>query len=228
MVAGVIFTVAISVGLPLTALLYAFYKKRYIPFGLGILAFVVSQVLLRIPLMEYIGQNSAAYSMFSVTQPVLFSIIIGLSAGVFEELARFVAIKFLMKQRDWQSGFLFGAGHGGIEAVLFVGISAISLLFSPSIIASSELYFVGGIERLFAMLLHIGLSIIVLQGVVQKRFFYVILAILIHGMVDAFIGIFPLFLPGNYALIAIEAALVIIALVVFIYSLRIKRKGVLQ
>lgn len=228
MVAGVIFTVVISIGLPFIALLYAIYKKRYIPFGLGILAFVVSQVLLRIPLMEYIGQNSAAYSMFRITQPVLFSIMIGLSAGIFEELARFFAIRFLMKQRDWQSGFLFGAGHGGIEAVLFVGISAISLIFSPTIIASSELYFVGGIERLFAMLLHIGLSIIVLQGVVQKRFFYVILAILIHGMVNSFIGIFPLFLPGNYALIAIEAALVIIALVVFIYSLRIKRKGVLQ
>lgn len=226
--ASVIFTVVISIGLPFIALLYAIYKKRYIPFGLGILAFVVSQVLLRIPLMQYMGQNSASYSLFSITQPVLFAIIIGLSAGVFEELARFVAMKFLMQQRDWQSGFLFGAGHGGIEAVLFVGISAISLLFSPSIIASSELYLVGGIERLFAMLLHIGLSIIVLQGVVQKRFLYVVIAILIHGLVDALVGIFPIYIPADYALIAIEGALALIALAVFIYSLRIKRRGVLE
>lgn len=225
---GIICTVVISIGIPFIALLYAFYKKRYIPFGLGILAFVVSQVLLRIPLMQYIGQNSAAYSMFSVTRPVLFYILIGLSAGVFEELARFVAMRFLMKQRDWQSGFLFGAGHGGIEAVLFVGISAISLLFSPSIIVSSEPYFVGGIERLFAMLLHIGLSIIVLQGIVKRRFIYIMLAILIHGMVDALVGILPLYLSGNDALIAIEVTLAITALAVFIYSLRIKRKGVLQ
>src|SRR5690625_1947925 len=226
--AGVIFAIVVGVGLPFIALLYAFYKKRYIPFGLGILAFVVSQVLLRIPLMEYLGQNSAAYSMFSVTQPVLFSIVVGLSAGVFEVLARFVAMMFLIKQRDWQSGFLFGAGHGGIEAVLFVGISAISLLFSPSIIASSELYLVGGIERLFAMLLHIGLSIIVLQGVVQKRFFYVVIAILIHGLVDALVGIFPIYIPADYALIAIEGALALIALAVFIYSLRLKRRDVLE
>jgi len=227
-VAGVIFTVVISIGLPFIALLYAFYKKRYIPFGLGVLAFVVSQVLLRIPLMQYMGQNSAAYSMFSVTQPVLFSIVVGLSAGVFEELARFVAMRFLMKQRDWQSGFLFGAGHGGIEAVLFVGISSVSLLLSPSLITSGELYFVGGLERFFAMLLHIGLSIIVLQGVVQKRFFYVVLAILIHGLVDALVGIFPIYIPADYALIAIEGALALIALAVFIYSLRLKRKGVLE
>src|SRR5690625_7031839 len=111
--------------------------------------------------------------MFSAMQPVLFAVVIGLSAGVFEEMARFILMRFLMKQRDWQSGFLFGAGHGGIEAVLFVGISAVSLLLSPSLITSGELYFNGGLERLFAMLLHIGLSIIVLQGVVQKRFFYV-------------------------------------------------------
>ena len=226
--AGVIFAIVVSVGLPFIALLYAFYKKRYIPFGLGILAFVVSQVLLRIPLMQYIGQNSASYSMFSVTQPVLFSIVIGLSAGVFEELARFVAMRFLMKQRDWQSGFLFGAGHGGIEAVLFVGISAVSLLLSPSLITSGELYFVGGLERFFAMLLHIGLSIIVLQGVMQKRFLYVILAILIHGLVDALVGIFPIYIPADYVLIAIEGALALIALAVFIYSLRLKRRGVLE
>lgn len=133
-----------------------------------------------------------------------------------------------MKQRDWQSGFLFGAGHGGIEAVLFVGISSVSLLLSPSLITSGELYFVGGLERFFAMLLHIGLSIIVLQGVVQKRFFYVVLAILIHGLVDALVGIFPIYIPADYALIAIEGALALIALAVFIYSLRLKRKGVLE
>src|SRR5690625_7645042 len=110
--AGVIFAIVVGVGLPFIALLYAFYKKRYIPFGLGILAFVVSQVLLRIPLMQYIGQNSASYSMFSVTQPVLFSIVIGLSAGVFEGLARFISMRFLIIQRDLELGFVFGAGHG--------------------------------------------------------------------------------------------------------------------
>ena len=228
MVAGVIFTVMISIGLPFIALLYAFYKKKYIPFGLGILAFVVSQILLRIPLMQYIGQNSAAYSMFSVTQPVLFAVVIGLSAGIFEGLARYIAMRFLMKQRDWQSGFLFGAGHGGIEAVLFVGISSVSLLFSSSMIISGDLYFVGGIERLFAMLLHIGLSIMILQGIVKKRFIYVILAILIHWFIDSLVGILPLYLSGNNALIAIEVTLAITALAVFIYSLWIRRKGVLE
>lgn len=225
--AGLIFTVIISVGIPFIALLYACYKKRYIPFGLGIIAFVVSQILLRIPLMQYLGQNSLAYSMFQATQPVLFAILIGLSAGVFEELARFIAIKYVMKQRDWQSGFLFGIGHGGIEAVLFVGISALSLLFSPAIIFGGDLYVIGGIERFFAMLLHIGLSLIVLQGVVRKKFLYIIVAILVHGFVDALVGVTPLYVPADYALIVVEVMLAITSLSVFGYGLWMKRKGIL-
>src|SRR5690625_1133151 len=135
--------------------------------------------------------------MFSAMQPVLFAVVIGLSAGVFEEMARFIIMRFFMKQRDWKSGFLFGAGHGGIEAILFVGINSVVSLFSPAVIAYSTDFFIGGIERFFALLLHIGLSIIVLQGVVQKKFRYVIFAILIHGFVDSLIGILPLFLSTN-------------------------------
>src|SRR5690625_679688 len=172
---GIIFIIIISIGLPFTALIYSLYKKSFIPFLLGILTFVISQILLRIPLLEFLSKNSTGFIMLSVTKPVLFAVAIGLSAGIFEELGRFIAMRFFMKKQDWKSGFIFGAGHGGIEAVLFVGISAVSLLFSPTAIAYSETYFIGGIERFFAIVLHIGLSIIVLQGVVQKRFHYVLL-----------------------------------------------------
>ncbi|MEI4831594.1 YhfC family glutamic-type intramembrane protease [Bacillus sp. FJAT-53711] len=226
--ASIIFAAIISIGLPLTALLYACSKKRYIPFVLGGLAFVVSQVLIRVPILKYLGEHSTAYSMFSAMQPVLFAIVIGLTAGIFEELARFIAMRFFMKQRDWQSGFLFGAGHGGIEAVLFLGSSAVFLLFSPTAIANSDTYFIGGIERFFAMLLHIGLSIIVLQGVVRKRFLYVVLAIMIHGIVDALVGILPLYVPKESSLLIVEVTLAVIAVAVFNYSLWIKRKGVLR
>ncbi|WP_068677112.1 YhfC family glutamic-type intramembrane protease [Oceanobacillus sp. Castelsardo] len=226
--AGIIFALVISVGLPLMALLYSYYKKQYIPFVLGVLAFVVSQVLIRIPILQYLGEHSTTYSMFNATQPVLFAIVIGLSAGIFEEFARFTAMYFFMKQRDWQSGFWFGLGHGGIEAVLFVGISAINLLLSPAAIAYSADFFIGGVERFFAMLLHIGLSIIVLQGVVRKRFYYILLAIIIHGFTDALVGILPLYVPQDSVLIVLEVTIAIIALALFSYSIWTKRKGVLQ
>ncbi len=136
---------------------------------LGVLAFVVSQILIRIPILNYVNGTSTDFQMFSVMQPVLFALLLSLSAGIFEEVARFIAMRYFMKQRDWQSGFLFGAGHGGIEAVLIVGIPVISLLFSQTVIQNGDSYYFGGIERIFAMVLHVGLSFIVLQAVVQKK-----------------------------------------------------------
>ncbi len=123
----------ISFGLPLVALLYAFWKKRYIPYMLGVLAFVVSQILIRIPILNYVNGTSTNFQMFSVMQPVLFVLLLSLSAGIFEEIARFIAMRYFMKQRDWQSGFLFGAGHGGIEAVLSASSRWYCILGFPSL-----------------------------------------------------------------------------------------------
>lgn len=111
---------------------------------------------------------------------------------------------------------------------MFVGISALTIIFSPTANVYNIDFFIGGTERVFAMLLHIGLSIIVLQGVVQRKFIYVGLAITIHGVIAAMVGVFPLFMSPNTALIAIEVSVAIIALAVFSYSLSFKRRGVLQ
>lgn len=112
--------------------------------------------------------------------------------------------------------------------MLFVGSSAIVILLTSTISAYSGNYFVGGIERFFAILLHIGLSLIVLQGVVRKRFCYIVIAIIIHGLVDALIGILPLFVPKDSVVIVLEVIFAITALGVFYYGLSIKRKGVLS
>lgn len=225
---GVIFAIFISIGLPLTSLVYAIIAKRYIPFVLGMFAFIGAQVLIRLPLLEFLKIHSINYLMLSAMQPVLFSVFIGLSAGVFEELARFIMMRFFMRQRDWKSGLMFGIGHGGVEAILFIGISAFSMMFSPLANAYNADFFIGGIERFFALLLHIGLSIIVLQSVVQRKLIYVVLAMIIHGFVDTLVGILPLIMSPKTALIAVEVSVSITALAIFSYSISIKRREVLQ
>lgn len=226
--AGIIFAICISVGLPIFAFLYASIKKRYLAFFLGAMAFIVSQVMIRLPILQYLQENSISFTMLRITKPVLFAVVIGFSAGIFEGLARFMMMRYFMKQRDWQSGFLFGAGHGGIEAILFVGLNAIVLLFSPLAEAYGFGFFLSGIERFFAMLLHIGLSILVLYGIVRQNFLYVVLAIIFHGFVDSLVGLLPLLIPAEMVTLALETSLATIAMIVFGYSIYIKRKGVLQ
>lgn len=84
---------------------------------------------------------------------------------------------------------------------MIVGIPVISLLLSQTVIQNGDSYYLGGIERIFAMVLHVGLSFIVLQAVVQKKFRYVVYAILIHGTVNALAGIISLYVPGKLGLL---------------------------
>ena len=107
---GLIFTTMISFWFTAYSTFICFWKKRYIPYMLGILAFVVSQILIRIPMLNYLNGTSTDFQMFSVMQPILFAVLLSISAGIFEEIARFIAMRYFMKQRNWQSGFYLEQG----------------------------------------------------------------------------------------------------------------------
>lgn len=224
---GIYFAIFISVVLPLSVFIYALYTRRVFPYVLGVLAFVISQVVLRIPLLNYLDTNSISYNMFSVTKPVIYVILLGFSAGIFEEVARFIAMRFVMKRHDWKAGLLFGVGHGGIEAVLFLGLHAVIQLFTQTIFVDGEAYALGATERFFAILLHIGLSIIVLQSVVTKRIRYFVIAVVLHGVIDSFVGLVPMIISGQPATWILEGLLVVMSISVIVYSIQLKRKGVL-
>ena len=76
------------------------------------------------------------------------------------------------------------------------------------------------------MVLHIGLSIIVLHAVVQKKFRYVVYTILIHGTANAIASIIALYVQGKSGIILSEVSIAICAVLVFSYSVILKRKGV--
>lgn len=223
---GNLFALIISIGIPVGFLIYAVIRKQLRAFLLGVLAFVGSQVLFRIPILQLLGEHSVTYSMFQAMQPLLFTIVLALSAGIVEESARYIFMRYLLREQSWQSGLLFGAGHGGIEAILFVGISAIVASFSTRDAMYNTEFFIGGIERLFAILFHIGLSLLVLRSVREGRFSLLVVAILLHGFVNSLIGIIPLIFATTHSLFVIELSLAITATSLFIYNLYIKRKGV--
>lgn len=222
---GTIFTITIAIGVPVFFFIYAIFTKRLIPFILGVLTFTISQIILRLPLINYLNENSVHFTMLNITRPVLFSLLLAFSAAIFEEVARFFMMRLFMKDRSWRAGFLFGAGHGGIEAVLFVGIPVLMLIFTSPVMNGQ--LFIGGIERLFAIILHIGLSITVLQGVIQKKYRYLFIAIIVHGLVNSSIGIVPLLFPQSLQLIVIESVLIVVSISVLIYVIYLKRKDVL-
>jgi uncharacterized membrane protein YhfC len=52
-----------------------------------------------------------------------------LTAGVFEETARYIAYRFLLKEHNMENGLIYGVGHGGIESIMLVGVNVVTIGF---------------------------------------------------------------------------------------------------
>ncbi|EQB86784.1 putative membrane protein YhfC [Clostridium punense] len=206
--------ILICFGIPLGYLLYVIKKRKNVkPFFIGSLVFLISQILLRIPLITYVLPKLDWYLSISVFNPILYSIFLGLTAGIFEEVGRYIGIKLGLKnQRTWEDGISFGMGHGGLEAMLITGIVNLQYLIwllayskgtLDSIMISSKAQqlkaffdtitttgvLAAGFERIGAIIIHIGLTLIVLYGVKNRKKLCLPLAILIHGFIDTSIGV---------------------------------------
>lgn len=201
-----------TIVLPILFTLYAIYKRKFIPFILGVAAFTLSQMVIRIPLLNILAKESSTYQLWTATKPIVILIFLAFSAGLFEEMARFVAIKFFIKKQTIHNGIIFGLGHGGIEALLIVGIP---VLLNQLIAAQSYELYLSGFERLCAIAIHVCLSIIVLLAVKKRTFRYVIYAIIIHGIINFTIS----FVSMNVTLFVAEAIFGVLTalLVVIIY-----------
>lgn len=127
-----IVNMVMTIGIPLGILIYfAIKKKQFIkPFLVGALVFLVSQVVLRIPLLNGVLAKMDWFYNMSVLNPILYAVFLGLTAGIFEEVGRVIGFEAgLKKNRTWHDGIAFGLGHGGIEAIIFAGISSIQNLY---------------------------------------------------------------------------------------------------
>ncbi|MBK5254348.1 MAG: YhfC family intramembrane metalloprotease [Peptostreptococcaceae bacterium] len=104
---------------------------------------------------------------------------------MFEEIGRYIVIKlFLKNQLTTDSGISFGIGHGGIEAILLVGINYIYLLITSAYEFAPVMIFLGGLERIFALTFHIGMSVMIMKSIRDKRLIWLILAIILHTLLD--------------------------------------------
>lgn len=190
-------------------------KTTWKIFGLGALAFIAAQTL-HIPFNQFVLNPLFTKLNITLTPeieqlPLIFiSIILGLSAGIFEEVARYLWFRFFLKEkRDWENGFMLGLGHGGIEAII-IGAIGILTFFQISTIKNIDLatygdqaqviqetittylntpwhtFLLGALERFSAIMIHIGLSVIVLQVFKKKKISWLFIAIGWHAFIDAF------------------------------------------
>ena len=200
--------VAALIGVAIPVVLYILLRKKganHLPFWTGAVTFVlfalglenlVYAILMKTPFWLTINSNFWLVAIFG-----------GFMAGLFEETGRFFAMKTVLRKKraNDYNGIMYGAGHGGIEAVILLSVTmVINVIFSLQTNAGIASPFggpdlaqqfanmpfwvmlVGALERISAVASHISLSVLVwFAAKDKKKFMLYPLAILLHLVIDA-------------------------------------------
>lgn len=254
-------TLLICFGVPVALAIWAKvrYKKEFsfLPLLLGVVGFALFQLFLRINVMLPIIQSLPWFKEAIQLTWVKWAYagFLCLTAGLFEEPVRFLAFTILKKKRQVPNGLSYGIGHGGIEAILIVGLVYVNNLVYSIMInsggwgtmlsmlpqayqaqyenirmslvsASPDMFLLGGVERLFTIFIQIAFSLIIVRGfMVNKRWLYLIAATLLHAIVDFSVVALQLLKANPWVIEGVIFLEAVLAIVYIVWQLREWRKS---
>ena len=228
-IAAILFDIALPLVLAVIARRRLGVSWRY--FGYGALIFLLFQLISRVPIIQATQALIAPQLRASFGLQLIWLLVLALTAGIFEEVGRYIGYRWLMRrdEKTWSKALMYGLGHGGLEAALLVGgltlIGLINLILLPSMLGTLPpdqraqveqqlaavaaqpdwLPLVGAYERLWALAFHVAMSVVVLQ-VFRRGIAWLWLAIGAHALLDFLAAGLPLLLglQGTAALLLPE------------------------
>lgn len=182
-------------------------------FFVGALIFIIFVLVLEAYMHKILLLHTGSFGDNIQQNIWLYALYGGLAAGIFEEVGRLIAFKFLLKkEKKKETALMYGIGHGGAESIILVGLTMLSYFISSillnmnllhilipdqatltatydslSVLAdlSSVEFLYAGFERVVALVLQISLSVIVFKAITTKGKGYLFfVSILIHAFVD--------------------------------------------
>lgn len=132
---GTIITVCITlfICLVLPVIAYVVYgvknkgKGAFTAGLLGAAGFFVMQIIIRTPILSILSLSEGFLS-FAANHYVLYCFVLALTAALFELIGRYAVAKIMSKNLTFERGFAAGLGHGGIEAMVLIGMTYVSNL----------------------------------------------------------------------------------------------------
>lgn len=223
--------VAALAGIAIPVGLYLYFRKRHgadrMPFWIGCIIFPV--FALGLEQLAYLAMKHWGFWLNVQSNIFAYGAFAGMMAGLFEETGRYFGFAVLLRKKRGKdiNGLMYGAGHGGIEAVLVMSLAMVSnLVFAFSVNAGTAdpsmasiaaqlagiapvTFLVSIVERIGAVALHISLSVLVWFAVKNKKRFWLFpLAIVLHALVDAVAVVMSRFVTNIWL---IEAAVYLLA-----------------
>lgn len=188
-------------------------------FWFGALVFLVCQLLTRTPMVTVLQATVLRHLLLTSTAFTwTWLVILAITAGLFEEVGRYVGYRLLLRRepKTWSKAVMFGLGHGGLESMVVVGgqivltaindvvLSTINVNTLPAAQRQGVIQLFAAInaepfwfpllaawERLWTIPLQIALAVMVVQVFRRQQMRWLFLAILFHALVDFLAGAFP-------------------------------------
>ena len=247
--ACMVISCVLGIAIPLIVFIYLRKKKNadVKTFFIGCLIFFVfamvfegniNRLIFNTPFGETLNNNIWLYALFG-----------GFMAGLFEEVGRFFGFQFIKEKMDNDyNALMYGAGHGGMEMFLLFSVTMINNLIFSSMINSGSIdtvlsslsgneltqmeavvdslvsypaymFIIGIFERIFALMLHMALSVLVWFSVKDKSKRYLFfIAILIHMFVDAASVLMASF---EWPIVVLEGCIFIMALATCLFAKKV-------
>ena len=128
---AVIVTLFISLILPLIVYIVYGVKNKgkgvWAAWLLGAAGFFVFQIIIRTPILSVLSLFPG-YADFVTEHYVLYCLILAFTAALFEVAGRYIVAKIMRKNLTYERSMAAGLGHGGIEAMLLIGMTYINNL----------------------------------------------------------------------------------------------------
>ncbi|MBQ6835150.1 MAG: YhfC family intramembrane metalloprotease [Lachnospiraceae bacterium] len=136
-----VITLLISLVLPVAVMIgFAVKSKRQGIFSawlLGAAGFFVTQMLIRLPILTVL-QSRSWFMDFAQNHLFIYAFGLAFTAGLFELTGRFLVAKIMEKKLTWKRSLAAGLGHGGIEAMLLIGMTYVNNLIYIIMINSGQ------------------------------------------------------------------------------------------
>ncbi len=253
-IGSTIVTIAFVVFYPILLAVFTHqrYKVEWRYFFFGVAIFAIFQLFTRVPLVAVAGTLLRPVLTTSKLALWIYLFILALTAGLTEEIGRWVGYRWFMgrEEKTWAKGVMYGLGHGGLESIVLVGggaiLSLIGLLVVQSIdlgglnaaqqqsihnqfaaIATQPVWLplLGAWERLWTVLIQVALSLVVLQGFTRGRQGrWLMLAIALHFIVDfTTVAMSQIFGKSYTVTLAVEGIIGIFGVVALVSIIRFAR-----
>lgn len=237
-----IFASLATLVLPVVILLVLCFKHKISPkpMWFGVLAFFVSQICLRLPILSVL-KTQAWFISFAKHDTTVYIFLLAFTAGLFEETARYVGAKFcLKKEHAYRDAIGFGLGHGFCECILIVGLTEISNLTACLMVNTGALtastaagkqtinvllsltitaLFMAVWERVSTVLFHVFETVLIFRGVRESKIRWYFLALAAHTIVDSVPMLAARSNPWLY-----ESIIFAVGILGLVYVLKVKPK----